>query len=333
MQKNENNETRSPLGDHVRSVYYDQQGEPYFTEWQPFGPTEYPPGIQPPEGIALVTGIRPGGCGEAITWELALNRRFRVFACDREPELGSQAVKKIRGNGGDVIFLQADLTREEDVVRVIDEIVRSAGRLDVLVNNGGHAGKPARDNILQLTAEEFRALVDDNLTAPFLVSQAALRRLMLPQRSGIIVFIGTLSTEWGVWGQVGYHAGKAGLQAVCNHIIALCSRHNIRAHLVRPGIIETQSKNAEERRRRDPRYYEKEGCISPRGRVGQPSDVANAISWLIDSKAAYIGAEVLVDGGLKQSGLMHPAWDPLDFRPSYVASVTLYEQATRREAA
>lgn len=323
----------APLGDHVRTEYFDWRGEPYFTEWTPCPPSDRLPGALATAGVALVTGIRPAGCGEAISRELAIARGFRVFACDREKDLGAQAVADIRGAGGDITFLHADLTRAHDLERVMVEIARSGGRLDVLVNNAGHAGDPARDNVLALDADELRSLLDHNLIMPFLVTQAALRRFMVPQKNGVIIFMGTLSTEWGIWGQVGYHAAKAGLQPLCNHVLTMGSPHNIRAHLIRPGVIETQSKNAEDRRRRDPRHYAKEGKIGPRGRVGKPSDVANLISWLIDPRASHVGAEILVDGGLKQSGFMHPAWDMLNFRDSYVASVTLFEQAAERRAA
>src|SRR5947209_4730210 len=109
---------RFPIGDHVRRTYLDQNGEPYFVDYDPLGPAPYPAAVPDPKEIAVVTGIRPGGCGEAITRDLAVGRRMRVFAVERERELGTMAVNGISAAGGDVTFVPADLTKEEDVERV-----------------------------------------------------------------------------------------------------------------------------------------------------------------------------------------------------------------------
>jgi NAD(P)-dependent dehydrogenase (short-subunit alcohol dehydrogenase family) len=274
----------------------------------------------------VVTGIRPGGIGQAATARLAKDG-YSLVTCDVNAELGKRAVETVREQGGDVSFVEADVATEEGVGRVMDEVERvGGGRLDLVVCNAGSAGDPRRDNILDLTGSVFRSLLDNNLTSAFLTTQAALKRFMIPQGFGSVIYLGSCNGQRGLGslGQFGYGSAKAGLSVLVSLLTAQFGSR-IRFNLVRPSIIETDSENWQRRRATDPDWPRIEGQYTPAGRLGRPEDVAAAIAWLASDAASFMaGIELPVDGGLAAAGIQHPAWNPANFRQSYVDSARSY---------
>jgi 3-oxoacyl-[acyl-carrier protein] reductase len=231
--------------------------------------------------------------------------------------------------------VHADLTTAAGVNRFMNEITRVSDRLDVLVANMGSAGTPEEDNLLDLTPALFQTLVDANLKAPLLTAQAAMKRFMLPQRSGIIIFLGTHNGQMGRanMGPMVYGAAKAALTSVMANLVAQFGRH-IRVNLCRPGITVTESKNWTRRRDTNPDWERLESQMSANGRLAKPSDVAEAIAWLASDKARHVnGIELPVDGGLAAAGICHPSWSPADFRRSFVESVMTEETQKKRKVA
>ncbi len=177
-------------------------------------------------------------------------------------------------------------------------------------------------------------MVNDNLIGPFQCTTEVLRRFMLPRKAGVVVFLGTHNGQLGsgVLGQLGYGAAKSALSGLLAVLTAQCGRH-VRFHVVRPGIVVTNSPNWQRRRQVDPQYEDKEGTYNPAGVLVQPQDVAEAIAWLASDEARMVsGIELAVDGGLSATGVLHPAWDLANFRESFVGSVATSRPEAKKAA-
>jgi NAD(P)-dependent dehydrogenase (short-subunit alcohol dehydrogenase family) len=285
----------------------------------------------------LITGCRPGGIGEATAREFAVTHQDDVLVCDLHRDLVAQSVEQLRNEGGRVQFVEADVTRPDDVQRLINEAGRLWGRIDVLVNNCGDAGDPRRDNLRDLTLDDFESILRANLGTAFLVTKSVFERFMVPQRSGVAVFLGSTNGQFGSLGQLSYSCAKAAVAAMVRVLCVEYARQNVRVLLAQPGIIRTRGKNWQRREHEDPAWAEKEGQMNPTGRVGRPAEVAKAIAFLASDDASFLnGAAVPIDGGLLASGIRVPGIEPgSDFRESYVRAVTRLRQLdqTDRQAA
>lgn len=333
MKKIDNNgfATGCPLGNAVRLQYLDEAGDTYFTEYQLFDPAK---SLAAQGRTVAVAGIHRHGIGEAITARF-LAQGDSVVACDKNRAAGLEATAHLRRSGADLSFVEADVSTEQGATRFMEGIARQSGRLDTLVCNIGCAGNPADDNILDLTPERIHGLINDNLLAPVLLTQAALRRFFLPQGCGAVIYIGTNNCQrsMGVRGQMLYGASKCALSAVLAACVAQVG-HVVRFNLIRPGVVETDSDNWRRRRQENPNWSRLESSSVPARVLGAPADVANAVVWLASDEARYVnGAELAVDGGERASGIMFPAWDPVNFRQSYVAALQRFDAGVGLKAA
>jgi NAD(P)-dependent dehydrogenase (short-subunit alcohol dehydrogenase family) len=273
--------------------------------------------------IVVISGARPGGIGAATAEALALGEGDIVFICDREPALGAEVVDDLLRRGGDVALLEADLTDEADAARVVREVELRYRRLDVLVANAGDARDPRHDTIAHLSLGELVSLFSANVGTAFVLAKHALP-LMLAQGSGSMIFLGSNNGSIGAMGQLGYGIAKRALQGLVRILCAQYGPAGIRFNLVEAGIVETNSRNWQQRRAIDPHWADKEALMNPQGRIGQPEDVAKVIAFLAGDGASFINGEcIVVDGGLRASGIMVPGWDPNgDFRESYVTVIS-----------
>jgi len=310
----------SPMANSIRKTTYGPDGEPVVTEWQILDES----GIIARNGrVAIVTGIRPGGIGEATTRLLAIEEGFQVFTLERELS-GCQAVDRIREQGGRVEFVQGDASKPDDIKRLLDTVAASAGRLDLLVCNAAHAGNKEEDQFGALTPEKFRRFFGDNFLSAYIPVDEALRRFFVPQRSGVVVFLASYNGKPGpgaLLGQPAYAIAKSGLTALQAILVARFGRH-VRFCTVLPGLILTNSPNYRKRLASKANWKDLEGQYCPAGRLGKPEEVAAAVAWLASDQARYVnGVELPVDGGFGSAGLQFPAWNAADFRASYVAAV------------
>jgi NAD(P)-dependent dehydrogenase (short-subunit alcohol dehydrogenase family) len=323
----------SPIANSIRKTVYGPDGEPVVTEWQILDDDGIIAGNR---RVAIVTGIRPGGIGEATTKRLAIEEGFEVFTLERE-QSGRQAVDRIRQQGGRVRFVQGDASKPEDIKRLLDTVAEDACRLDLLVCNAAQAGNKEEDQFGALTPEKLKRFFGDNFLSAYVPVDEALRRFFLPQRFGVVVFLASYNGKRGpgaLLGQPAYAIAKSGLTALQAILVARFGRH-VRFCTVLPGLILTNSPNYRKRLASKPNWKELEGQYCPAGRLGKPEEVAAAIAWLASDQARYVnGVELSVDGGFGCAGLQFPAWDPADFRASYVAAVEqLLEESLLKKAA
>jgi 3-oxoacyl-[acyl-carrier protein] reductase len=229
---------------------------------------------------ALVTGASRG-IGRAIAVELARAGASVVVSYQSAAGEAEALAQEIGGRA-----VRADVSDPESATALVEE----AGHIDVLVNNAG----VTRDGlIVRMSDEDWRAVLDTNLSSCFHTCRAATRGMM-KKRAGSIVNISSIVGLRGNGGQTNYAASKAGMIGFTKSLARELGSRNVRANVVVPGYVKS--------RLTDVLPEELTGAMlqnTPLGRLGDPEDVAGAVRFLSSEEAAFItGAVLLVDGGL-----------------------------------
>jgi 3-oxoacyl-[acyl-carrier protein] reductase len=237
--------------------------------------------------VSLVTGASRG-IGRAIAAAFAAEGAHVVLAARDTTKL-AEAVAEIQAKGGKAEALALDVSNRASVEAGVGQVVAVHGRIDHLVNNAG----VTRDNLLlRMKDEEWRQVLDTNLTGAFLCTQAVLKP-MLKQRSGRIVSITSVVGLGGNAGQANYAASKAGVIGFTKSVAREVASRGITANAIAPGFIETDMTAGMSEKAREAVF-----AAIPLGRVGRPEDVAGAALFLVSDAAAYVTGQVLaVDGG------------------------------------
>ena len=237
--------------------------------------------------VALVTGASRG-IGRAIAARLA-EQGALVVAAARGANASDCATELMR-SGRRAESMTLDVTDAEALGRAPAEIVAKHGRLDILVSNAGIT----RDQLLlRLKRADWEAVLATNLTATFVVAQAAIRP-MLKQRGGRIIAVSSVVGQMGNAGQTNYAASKAGLIGFAKALAREVGSRAITVNVIAPGLIDTDMTRAIAADAR----AELERQI-PLGRLGSVDDVAAAACFLASDEAAYITGHVLaVNGGM-----------------------------------
>lgn len=235
--------------------------------------------------VALVTG---GGTGIGAACCRALAAEgFRVAVHYRSSE---EKARKLAAELADAFCVRADLDDAAEIEALVAELKEKAGRLDVLVNNAGFN----RDTlILRMSLDDWDEVMELNLRAVFLCTKAALR-IMMKQRWGRIINIGSVSGLTGNTGQANYAAAKAGLVGFTRAVAREMGSRNVTSNLVMPGLVITELT-------KDIRQEIVDG-VKQRllvDRMGKPEDISASVVYLASDEAEYITGQVLsVDGGL-----------------------------------
>jgi 3-oxoacyl-[acyl-carrier protein] reductase len=229
---------------------------------------------------ALVTG-GSRGIGRAIVTELAAAGAEVVFGYMSGADESAELAKETGARA-----VQADVSTPDGAARLVGE----AGEVDVLVNNAG----VTRDGLLaRMSDEDWRAVIDTNLSSVFYTCRAVTRPMM-KKRAGSIVNISSIVGLHGNWGQTNYGASKAGIVGFTKSLARELGSRNVRANVIAPGYVKS--------RLTDVLPEESTQAMltnTPLGRLGEPEDVARAVRFLASDEASFITGEVLlVDGGL-----------------------------------
>ncbi|MDR3540857.1 MAG: 3-oxoacyl-[acyl-carrier-protein] reductase [Desulfosporosinus sp.] len=241
------------------------------------------------DSVAIVTGSGRG-IGRAIALELAAAGAKVVVNYAGRSDKAEETAKLIREAGGESLTVQADVSRADDVDRLIQTTLDHYGKIDILVNNAGIT----RDSLLlRMKEADWDAVLATNLKGVFLCTKAVSKG-MLKQRSGVIVNISSVVGLSGNAGQANYAAAKAGVVGFSKSVAKEFAPRGIRVNVVAPGYIIT-----------DMTETLPEGVQSdilraiPLGRLGRPEDIAKMVRFLVSSEAAYItGQTFSVDGGM-----------------------------------
>jgi 3-oxoacyl-[acyl-carrier protein] reductase len=238
---------------------------------------------------AIVTG-GSRGIGNAIAREF-LSRGATVYSLSRSPAANQAELEAAAHHaGGSFFWREADVSKEEELTKIVDAILAEAGSIDVLVNNAGIT----RDGLIfRMSTADWDEVLRANLTSAFIASRAA-ARAMIKQRSGCIISVSSVSGIMGNAGQVNYSASKAGLIGFSKSLAREVASRGVRVNVIAPGFIETDMTS----KLGDKARASLIGQI-PIGRAGTAADVAALAAFLASEEAAYITGQVIaVDGGL-----------------------------------
>jgi 3-oxoacyl-[acyl-carrier protein] reductase len=237
--------------------------------------------------VALVTG-GSRGIGAAIAHALAAQGATVVAAARGQNARG--VAEEIVALGGRAEAVSLDVTDRDKLDKVILDVIDRHQRIDILVNNAGIA----RDQLLmRMKRPDWDAVIETNLTAAFMCSQAVLRP-MVKQRWGRIINISSVVGQMGNAGQVNYAASKAGLIGMAKALAREVASRGITVNVIAPGLIDTDMTRA-----LVSQSTEAWASQIPLGRLGTPQDVAWAVCFLASDEAAYITGQVLaVNGGM-----------------------------------
>src|SRR3981081_2070348 len=243
--------------------------------------------------VALITG-GTSGIGEA-TALLFSKEGAKVAITGRNQERGAAIVQQIKQQGGDALFVRADVSLSADSRRAVDETVRTFGRLDILFNN---AGVFYPQTALECSEQEWDEQINVNLKGTFLMSKFALPS-MIAQGHGVII---NNSSGWGLVGgdhAVAYCASKGGVVLMTKAMAIDHGRQGIRVNCICPGDVDTPMlpEDAKIRGLSWDKYLA--GCNErPMGRSGTPEEIAKAVLFLASDDSSFMtGSALVVDGG------------------------------------
>jgi len=242
--------------------------------------------------IAIVTG-GAAGIGRAIAVTFA-TEGAQVAIADIDGRTAASAAGQIERSGNRALAIETDVTSEASVTRMAHAVASDLGETSILVNNA--AGDPV-DDMLAMSATDWRRDLELTLTGPFLATRAVLPG-MLGQGRGSVLNIVSLNAFIAL-GNEAYSAAKAGLVSLTRSTAVRYGPRGVRANAIAPGTILTYAPNQKTRLARDPQVFERLRRWYPLGRVGTPDDVAHAALFLCSREASWITGTVLrVDGGL-----------------------------------
>jgi len=240
--------------------------------------------------VAIVTG-GSSGIGKATAFGLAANGAHVVLV-GRDEKKGMSVSGDICSAGGKAIYIQADVSKTDEIVGMVEYAVSKLGKIDILVNAAGISIK--RTPTEHVSEEEWDKTLNINLKGTFICCQTV-ARAMIKQKYGKIVNVGSLQGEMVLPLRAAYAASKGGLKQVTKSMAIEWAKYNINVNVVAPGFVRTPMT---EQVLSDEFWYNVVVSNTPLGRPAQPEEISDVILFLASDAASYItGQTIVVDGG------------------------------------
>lgn len=241
--------------------------------------------------VALVTG-GSSGIGQAAALAFA-REGAQVVIASRNKTKAAEVVRLLQSFGGDVVWIQTDVTNSTQVRALIRETVTTFGRLDYAFNNAGSGGKMALT--ADLEEEDWDRTVNGFLTSVWLCMKYEIRE-MVKLGGGVIVNNSSVDGVRGYPGGASYSAAKHGVIGLTKSAALEYISKGIRINAICPGWIETPP--VQGRMEQDATAATQIVAQEPIGRLGRPGEVADAVIWLCSNRASFmVGATLAIDGG------------------------------------
>jgi glucose 1-dehydrogenase len=263
---------------------------------------EYPREDESPEGrmtlagkVAIVTGGN-SGIGKSIVLALAEQGANIVidYVCDEQAT--EDLEQQVIALGNQAIGVEADVSKVDDLQRLIDSAVKAFGRIDIMVNN---AGVETRTSILDTTEAQYDKVLDINLKSAFFGTQIAAKRMIAQGGGGRIINITSVHEDWPMPGNTAYCLSKGGVRMLTRTAGVELAPHNILVVGVGPGAVDTPiNKSTMD----DPEKLKTLDAAIPIGRMAEPREIGDVVVFLAGAGASYLTATtVFVDGGIMHS--------------------------------
>jgi glucose 1-dehydrogenase len=243
---------------------------------------------------AIVTGGN-SGIGKAIVLALAEQGANVCIDYVANEQATEELEKRIVALGDQAIGVDADVSKVDDLQRLVDETVKAFGRLDIMVNN---AGVETRSSVLDTTEKQYDFVLDVNLKSAFFGTQVAAKQMIAQGGGGRIVNVTSVHEDWPMPGNTAYCLSKGGMRMLTRTAGVELAKHNITVIGVGPGAVDTPINKETEA---DPAKMAKLGAAIPLGRMADPAEIASVVAFLSSDGASYITATTLfADGGIMQ---------------------------------
>ncbi|MDQ0207253.1 SDR family NAD(P)-dependent oxidoreductase [Alkalicoccobacillus murimartini] len=242
--------------------------------------------------VAIITGGSQG-IGEGIARTFA-REGAKVVVADVNEELGLALVNQLKENDVEALFVQADVSKEEQVTKLVDQAIEAFGGVDILINN---AAVTVRKSVEDTSFEEWQQILGVNLTGAFLCSKYTIAE-MKKRGGGAIVNIASWHAEKTITRLAAYAASKGGLTALTRQMSLDLGPHNIRVNAVCPSSVDTPLLQKTFASLEDPEEAFRQTLeFQPFGRIGTVDDIANACLFMVSDEATYVsGQTLMVDG-------------------------------------
>jgi glucose 1-dehydrogenase len=246
--------------------------------------------------VAIVTGGNTG-IGKAVVLALAEQGASVVIDYVSNPQATEDLERKIADLGEVATAVEADVSKVEDLQRMIDTAISAYGRLDVMVNN---AGIETRTSVLDTTEDQYDKVLAINLKSAFFGTQLAAKQMIAQGGGGRIINMTSVHEDWPMAGNTAYCLSKGGMRMLTRTAGVELGPHNICVVGVGPGAVDTPI-NAQTVA--NPAALAALNKSIPLGRVAEPEEIASVVAFLAGPGAGYItGTTIFADGGIMQNG-------------------------------
>ncbi len=244
--------------------------------------------------VSIITGGATG-IGKA-TVETFAKEGAKVIFCDINKKQGLLNQKKFNSMGLDTFFIQADVSNEADVKKMINFVVKKFNKIDTLFNNAG-IEQPVTPSH-KVDVKIFDKIISINLKGVFLCSKHVLP-IMMKKKKGVIVNNSSISAFANVGGNIGYASSKGGVMSLTRVLAVEYAKYNIRVNAVCPGVIDTPMNERNLKRAVNKSQLKKKWkTVTPLGRIASPYELAQTVLFLSSNMSSFVtGVGLLVDGG------------------------------------